>query len=119
MVRPGRLADLGGGYISFSIKPIAGFTGANVTMRVPTNVPPLGELIQLAGQVFVGTAGSFNLTQYGIVKKTATPGAAKACLVDFRTVRLGSAHTGANKNLISVIAKLAPQGYSGAQDAKA
>lgn len=119
MVRSTKFGERGGGYITFQMKPGAGSTGANATARVPTNVPPLARLIALGAQVMVGTAGSFNLTQYGIVKKTATPGAAKACLVDFRTIRLGSAHTGANKNMYHVMAALAPEGYSGAQDDRA
>ena len=119
MVRSTKWGERGGEYFNVFVKPGAGSTGANATVRIPTNYPPMGRLQVLQVRVFVGTAGSFNLTNYTIVKKSASPGAAKACLVDFRTVRLGTAHTGANKNEILILAAAAAEGYSGAQDDRA
>jgi hypothetical protein len=111
MVKPGILSELGGTYVSVLVD--LGALATNATSRMPTNTPPLAQLV--AAERF--TWGSDST----IVASTLTPvtyaaslgTAGTIALKDYRTVTFRPTSTA--KMQLNIIARIASKSFSGKQ----
>jgi hypothetical protein len=113
-MRAGKMAERGGGFISITYAP--GAVATDATSRLPTNSPPLARLIAVKRLTY-GTNGTITQSNLAPVAYTGTLGnAGEVALKDYRTLVWRPASTA--KQTVEVLARLAPEGYTGSAKAQ-
>lgn len=112
MVKPGILSELGGTYVTVVISKAAA-VATNATHRMPTNTPPLAQLVSCERLVW-GSDSTITASTLTPVTYAATLGTAgTVSLKDYRTVTYRPSSTA--KSSLSIIARIASKDFTGKQ----
>jgi hypothetical protein len=110
-MKPGILSELGGTYVTVLVT--SGALATNATLRMPTNTPPLAQLISCE-RITHATGGALTASTLTPVTYAASLGTAGTiALKDYRTVTFRP--TGTAKMNLHIIARIASKDFSGKQ----